>query len=689
MGTSSTSTSTSSAPPAAARHPVVRDLHGDRFVDDYFWLRQKTNPAVIAYLRAENAYTEAEMAPTKALQETLYREMVGRVQETDVDVPVRNRGWWYYSRTEQGKQYPILCRKSVAEGDAAAERVILDVNELAKGEKFMSLGLAKATDDGRLLAYATDNTGFRQYRLRVKDLESGRDLGIAAERVTSAVWAADQRTVFFTVEDPVTKRSKTLFRQVLGGAAEAVFEEPDERFSVRIDRTRSGAFLVMNVTSRTASEVRVLEANTPTGTWRLVAARSPDHEYELDHHGDRFYLMSNRAGRNFALFTAPVGDPGPERWTEVIPHRADTKLESILCFADHLVVHERQAGLVRFLVRGYEGGAERAIQFPEAAYEASPGSNPEFATDRFRYVYESPACPNSVFDHDLNTGRDELRKRDPVLGGFDPANYVVERLQATARDGTRVPISLLFRKGVPKDNSAPLFLKGYGSYGIPSDPGFDSAILSLVDRGVICGIAHIRGGGDLGKPWHDGGRMATKMNTFTDFIDCAEHLVNEGYTDTDRLVIAGGSAGGLLMGAVTNLRPDLFRAVVTYVPFVDVINTMLDETLPLTVEEFEEWGNPKVPEQYRWMRPYCPYTNLESKAYPSILVKTSLNDSQVMYWEPAKYVARLRTLKTDVNPLLLHVNMDAGHGGASGRYDHLRERAFDFAFVLTQVGLRD
>jgi oligopeptidase B len=673
-------------PPVAARHPQVRDLHGDRFIDDYFWLREKTNPAVVAYLKAENAYTAQAMKPTAPLQAKLYREMVGRIQETDRSVPFPKGTWQYYSRTEKGRQYPTYWRKPLA--GAGTEQVVLDVNALAQGQPFMSVGAREVSDDGRWLAFTTDNTGFRQYQLQVREIATGQPLPATAERVTSVVWAADNRTLFYTTEDAVTKRSNMAFRLAPESAPELVFEEKDERFSVSLDRTRSGAFVVLTAGSRTASELRLLSAGEPRGVWRLVAAREPDHEYDLDHRGDRFFIRSNKPGRNFGLFSAPAADPAPANWTPVIAHRADTMIESMVCFARRFVVHERVAGLVRFRVMDYDGGEVRTLRFADPAYNAEFGPNEEFNSNRFRYAYSSPATPPSVFDHDLESGQDFLLKREPVLGGFDSANYVVERHQARARDGTLIPVSILCRKGTPRDGRSRLYLAGYGAYGIPSDAGFDAAKLSLVDRGMICAIAHIRGGGDLGKPWHDAGRMANKMNTFTDFIDAAEFLVSEGYTAPDRLAIGGGSAGGLLMGAVTNLRPDLFRAVLAHVPFVDVINTMSDESLPLTVEEFEEWGNPKVAAQYAWLRAYCPYTNLERKAYPAILVKTSLNDSQVMYWEPAKYVARLRTLKTDPRPLLLHVNMAAGHGGASGRYDHLKERAFDYAFLLDQVGIR-
>ena len=675
-------------PPVAAREPHVRELHGDRFVDDYFWLRQKTNPAVIAHLEAENAYTAAIMKPTERLQQKLYREMVGRVQETDLDVPYRLGNWLYYSRTEKGRQYRIHCRKPADDG--GAEQVILDVNVLAQGEKFMTVGEFEISDDGNLLAYTTDNTGFRQYTLHVKDLGTGRTLTDSAPRVTSVAWAADNRTLFFGTEDDTTKRSDRIFRHRLGDAQPTqVFEEKDERFEAGVSRTRSHAFVLLQVSSHTTSEWRYLDAQKPEGEWNLIAAREAEHEYGVDHHEGEFFIWSNKPGRNFALYTAPTAGPGPANWKLILPHRPDVMLETAMCFADHYVVVERTGGLPQFKITRYGEGATHAIRFPEPTYSASPGANAEYHTAKFRYSYSSLVTPESVFDHDLVDATETLLKRQPVLGGFNPTNYASERVFATAADGTKVPISLVYHRGTPHDGSAPLLLDGYGSYGIPSDAGFSSARLSLLDRGFVFAIAHIRGGGEFGKPWHDAGKMATKMNTFTDFIAAGEFLVHERYTARDRLIITGGSAGGLLMGATINLRPDLFRAVVTYVPFVDVINTMLDESLPLTVGEFEEWGNPAKAEEYAWMRAYCPYTNLAAKNYPAMLVKTSLNDSQVMYWEPAKYVARLRTLKTDHNPLLLHVNMDAGHGGASGRYDHLKETAFDYAFMLTQVGLRE
>lgn len=671
-------------PPAAPKQAHVRELHGEKFQDDYFWLRQKTNPAVREYLEAENAYTAGVVAPTKSLQRALYKEIVSRIQETDTSVPARKGAWAYYFRTEKGKQYRIHCRKPIT---AASEAVILDVNQLARGEKFMSVVALEVSDSGKLLAYLSDNVGYRQYRLHIKDLATGKLLGDTAERVTSLAWAADDRTLFFTTEDPTTKRSDKAFRLSLGGAPELIYEEKDERFDVSIDRTRDRRFITLQSGSHTASELRLLKANQPQGPWQLIAPRQPDHEYYLDVHEDELFIWSNKNGRNFSLFTAPLQNPGQENWREIVPHRPEVKIEAVQCFKNHYVITERTSGLVQFNVVRFSDGAKHSVKFPEPSYVAYPGENYEFDTTVFRYSYESPKTPRSTYDHDLNGGADTLLKREPVLGGYDPANYEVERLWAKASDGASVPVTLLYKKGLKRDGSAPLFLHGYGAYGYPLDAGFSSPIFSLVDRGFVYALAHIRGGGDLGKPWHDAGRMANKMNTFTDFIACAEYLVQQNYTRPDRLAISGGSAGGLLMGAVTNLRPDLFKAVVTYVPFVDVINSMSDESLPLTVTEFEEWGNPKIPEQYQWLRRYCPYTNLERKAYPAMLVRTSFNDSQVMYWEPAKYVARLRTLKTDHNPLLLKVNMAAGHGGASGRYERYKDDAFDFAFVLTQVGI--
>ncbi|MPZ18689.1 MAG: prolyl oligopeptidase family serine peptidase [Luteitalea sp.] len=670
-------------PPVAKRIPKVRDLHGDRFVDDYFWLREKSDPEVLKYLEAENAYTDTVMKPLEGVRETLYAEMVARIKETDLSVPYREGDYWYYTRTEQGKQYPILCRKqgSVDGG----EEIYLDVNELAVGEKFMALGAVAVSDDGNLVAYATDNTGFRDYRLHVKDLRTGQVIESPVEKIVTIAWAADNQTLFYTIPD-AAKRPYRLYRRTIGQQGDSLlYEEEDERFRVHVSRSRSKDYLFLEVESHTASEVRYLRTDEPTAAWQLIAAREDDHEYDVDHRGDLFYIRTNQAGRNFGLMTAPRDRPDRTNWIELIPHRADVMLESVILFRDHLVLAEREHGLPVIRVQRFGSTAWQGVPFPEPVYTAVPAPGPEFNATELRYHYQSFVTPSSVFEYDMETRETRLLKEDEVLGGYERTKYATERIYATAADGAKVPVSLVYLKTLKRDGSAPLFLTAYGSYGFPSNVRFSSNRFSLVDRGVVYALAHIRGGGDLGKPWHDAGRMMNKKNTFTDFIASAEHLLAKKYGAKDRLVIEGGSAGGLLMGAVTNMRPDLFKAVVAHVPFVDVINTMSDPSLPLTVAEFEEWGNPAKKAEYEYIRSYCPYTNLARKAYPAMLVKTSLDDSQVMYWEPAKYVARMRALKTDENPLIFKTNMSAGHGGASGRYDRLREIAFDYAFMLWQM----
>jgi oligopeptidase B len=675
-------------PPAAAKRPKVEEVHGERRVDDYFWLREKSNPEVAAYLEAENAYTDLIMHPTAPLRQALYAEMLARIKETDVRVPYRKGGHYYYSRTEQGKQYPIHCRRHGSL--EAPEQVTLDLNLLAEGKPFLAVGAYAVSDDGTRLAYSTDDTGFRQYTLFVKDLRSGDVLDALATRTGSVAWAADGRTLFYTQEEESTKRHYRLFRHVLGSSAhDLVYEEEDAAFNLGVSRSRSGAYLLLVSSSLTTTEWRVLDAERPADAWRLVAPRVSDQEYDLDHHGAHFYVRTNDQGRNFRLARAPVEQPGRESWEEVLPHRPDVMLEEVECFRGHLLLVEREHGLPQLRVRDMTSGDTHRIAFPEAAYTALPEHNFEFDTQVFRYAYQSLVTPPSVFDYDMAARSATLLKQTEVLGGYDASAYATERLAATAADGTRVPISIVYRKDRARGGRGPLLLHGYGAYGLPLPVGFSSNRLSLLDRGFAVALAHVRGGGELGKAWHDDGRLRRKRNSFIDFIACAEHLIAERWTQPAGLVVEGASAGGLLMGAVTNMRRDLFRAVVSKVPFVDVINTMLDESLPLTVGEFEEWGNPKLKDDYEYMKTYCPYTNLRRGAYPALLVKTSFNDSQVMYWEPAKYVAKLRTLKADSSPLLLETNMAAGHGGASGRYDALREAAFDYAFVLHQVGIDD
>jgi oligopeptidase B len=675
------------APPVARKVPKEDVYHGDRRVDDYFWLREKENPEVAAYLEAENAYAEAVTAPLKDFQEKLYQEMLGRIKQTDLSVPYKKDGYFYYSRTEEGKQYPILCRKKGSL--EAPEQITLDLNRMAEGHPFLGLGAYVVSDDTRLLAFSTDVTGFRQYTLQVKDLETGEILPDRIEKVVSVAWAGDNRTLFYTVEDQA-KRSYRFYRHRLGtdpATNELIYEEKDERFRISVRPSRSKAFLFLSSSSLTSREIRYLPADLPEGAWRMIQAREPEHEYTVDHHGEHFYILTNDGGRNFRLASAPVASPQKENWKEVIAHRDDVMLEGMAFFADHYVLEERQDGLQHRRITDLRSGRSHRMTFPEPVYSTFPGQNAEFETQVFRFNYQSFTTPPSVFDYDFESRERRLLKETEVLGGFDKARYESERVFARAADGVQIPISLVYRKGTQRDGKNPMLLYAYGSYGASSSATFSHQRVSLLDRGVIYAVAHIRGGGDLGKRWHDDGRMMKKMNTFTDFIACADHLIARKYTSSDRLAISGGSAGGLLMGAVTNLRPELFKVVLSYVPFVDVINTMMDETLPLTVGEFEEWGNPKVKEEYEYIKNYCPYTNLERKDYPTILIRTSFNDSQVMYWEPAKYVARLRTLKTDDNPLLLLTNMAAGHGGASGRYDAWRDTALDYAFMLAQLGV--
>ena len=679
-----------SSPPVAKILPVSDTRHGETRTDNYHWLREKNTPDVTAYLEAENAYTEAFMQPTEDLQTALYDEMLARIQETDLSVPYKQNGYLYYSRTEEGKQYPVYCR--TLDEINASEEIILDVNALAEGESFMSVGAFAVSDDNHLLAYSTDNTGFREYTLYIKDLRTGKLLSEKIEHVGSVAWAINSRTFWYGVEDD-TKRDYRIFRHKLGDDAGGrndvlIYEEEDALFRVAVFRSRDRQIVFLHSEAHTASEVRFLPADDPLTEPKLIAPRKPDHEYYVEHRDGVFYIRTNQDAVNFRLVTAPVSKPAPKNWTEIVPHDPAVMLADHDVFARHLVLTRRVEGLPMLQIHDLDGGETHDITFPEPTYNVSGDTNREFDTDLFRFRYTSLVTPPSVFDYNMQTRERVLLKETPVLGPYDRNDYVSERLFATADDGTKIPLSIVYKKGLEKNGKNPTFLYGYGSYGISMPAGFSSGRLSLLDRGVIFVIAHIRGGGELGKPWHDAGKMAHKMNTFTDFVAAAEFLIAEKWTAPDKLIIGGGSAGGLLMGATVNLRPDLFHAVLSHVPFVDVLNTMLDDTLPLTVGEYVEWGNPNVAEEYAVMRTYCPYTNLEEKAYPSMLLKTSLNDSQVMYWEPAKYVAKLRTLQTETGrPLLLHTNMAAGHGGASGRYDALKETAFDYAFLLKMWGL--
>jgi oligopeptidase B len=674
-------------PPVAKKVPKSFTLHGDERTDDYGWLRDKKNADVIAYLDAENAYADAVMKPTEELQKKLYDEMLGRIKQTDMQVPYRRKGYFYYTRTVEGKQYPIFARKK---GNLeAAEEILLDVNQLAEGKKFMSVAAFAVSDDSNLLAFSTDDNGYRQYKLYVKDLRTGKVSETLAERVGAVVWAKDNKTLFYSTENDA-KRSDRIYRHVLGEKATLLYEEKDELYDVWIDRSLSGDWLFIVSDSKTTNEVRLLDAGKPNDTPVVMVPRKTDHKYYPDHRGDLFYIMTNDAGINYRIVTAPVNDYAQKNWKELVPYRKPVRIESVDLFKNHMVVRLREGGLSQLEIYDLSknGGKSHRVSFPEPTYAVFPNANSEFDTNVYRYTYMSFVTPSSVYDYGLDSREQKLLKRTEVLGGYDPNKYKVERFFVTASDGAKIPVSVLHRKDLDPKKKQPTLLYAYGSYGSSQSATFSPGRFSLVDRGVTYVLAHIRGGGEMGKEWHEQGRMMAKKNTFTDFIAVADYLVKEGYTSKDKLAIMGGSAGGLLMGAVMNMRPDLFKAVVAYVPFVDVLNTMLDATLPLTTQEYIEWGNPNDKDAYFYMKSYDPYENVQKKAYPAMLVRTSLNDSQVGYWEAAKWVAKLRANKTDENELLLRVNMGAGHGGSSGRYDKLREDAHDYAWVLKQLGVK-
>ena len=710
----------SAEPPVARRQPTVTEIHGQTLHDDYAWMRDKASPEVLAHLASENAYTASVMAPTQGLQTALYDEMLSHIKETDESTPYPSFGWFYWVRTRTGSQYPMYCRRAAVAGTSnpsvedlnAHDEVILDVNLLAKGQAYMAVGSMAVSPDGCLLAYTTDNTGFRQYTLHLRDLTTGLDLLDTAPRVGSIAWAADSATLFYTTEDEVTKRHDKLFRHTVlsTGPDTLIHEETDERFNLGIGQTRDRKYLLIEAGSHTTSEYRFFPAADPFATPVLIAPRVDDQEYYPDHRDGFFYIRTNDTTRNFRLVVAPVDAPGREQWRQVFEGRADIPLEDFDLFQNFCVLSERKAGLPTLAVYPLAGHettpvnfsliGSRQIEFPDPTYSAMPDANREFRATHFRYNYQSLVAPPSIFSYEVVTGVSTLLKQQEVPGGFDTQNYGSERLWVRASDGVMIPVSIVYRKNRLHFRQAsdqavatsPLYVYGYGSYGYALPVGFNPARLALLDRGVIMAYAHIRGGGELGDRWHDDGKMRTKLNTFTDFIMVVETLTREGYGAPGRVAIEGGSAGGLLMGAVVNMRPDLFRVVLSHVPFVDVMNTMLDASLPLTIAEYEEWGNPNEPGDFEYMHRYSPYENLDlidPAKVPAMLVKTSLNDSQVMYWEPAKYVAKLRTIKQNDTKLLFHINMEAGHGGASGRYDYLKEIAFDYAFLLTQLGRND
>jgi oligopeptidase B len=672
-------------PPAAKKVAKTDTLHGDVRVDNYFWLREKENPDVTAYLNAENTYTNAVFGKrTQSGQDKLYNELLARVKETDMNVPTFKDGYHYYSRTEEGKQYSIYARKK--ETLTAPEQITLDLNKLAEGHAFLGLGEYSLTRDGSLLAYSLDTTGFRQYRLYFKNLNTGEILKEDIGYVSSFAWAADGKTFFYTVEDTTTKRSFRLFRRALGDAkGELLYEEPDVLFDIYLYGSRDEQYLFLRIGSKTTTELHYLDANKPREKFKVILPRETDHEYSVDHRYGNWFIRTNKNAKNFKLVTAPVASPTV--WKELVAHRPSVALNDVDVFNEFCVCSVRDNGLIQLEVIDLKTNSTHRINFSEPTYSVFGASNPEFNTTKFRYSYQSLVTPSTVFEYDMKTRQQETLKEYEVMGGYDRTKYVSERIFATATDGAKVPMSIIYRKDTKLTAATPCHLYAYGSYGFALPVTFNASRLSMLDRGFVCVLAHIRGGADMGEAWHDEGKMMKKKNTFTDFIACAEHLITKNYTSKEKLVIEGGSAGGLLMGAVSNMRPDLFKAVHLAVPFVDVINTMLDETLPLTTGEFIEWGNPKKKEDYAYMKTYCPYTNIDAKDYPDMLITTSLNDSQVMYWEPAKYTAKMRAMRTDKNLLLLHINMDAGHGGASGRYDALHERALELAFFFDRLSI--
>jgi oligopeptidase B len=676
-------------PPLAKKIAKEMTIHGHTRVDEYYWLNQRDNPEVIAYLQAENAYTDAVMKPAAALRDTLYREMVGRVQQTDMSVPYFENGYWYYTRFEKGKDYPVYCRKR--KSMSAAEQVMLDGNRMAAGHSYFHIGSFAVSPDNTTLAYSVDTVSRRQYRIRFRSLKTGREHADEIRMTAGGMaWAKDSRTLFYPVIDPETLRSFKICRHRLGtpaGRDAVAYEEKDETFEVGVGRSRSRRFLILASHSTLSDEYRFLDASRPEGEFRVFQARVRGLEYRIDHWDGRFYILTNDGAVNFKLMQAGEDRTGRESWTELIPHRQDVLLEDFELFGGFLVLSERRAGLtqVRVIPRGEKDGY--TIDFPEPTYAAGPAFNPEADTDLLRFTYTSLTTPASVYEFNMKTRERRLLKRQEVLGGYRPELYATERLMAPAYDGVLVPISLVYRKDTPRSAATPLLLYGYGSYGFSTDPTFSPTRLSLLDRGFTYAIAHVRGGQEMGRSWYDDGKLFKKMNTFTDFISCGEYLVRHGYTSPAKLFAMGGSAGGLLMGAVVNLRPDLFRGVVAAVPFVDVVTTMLDPSIPLTTGEYDEWGDPNRPDCYEYMLSYSPYDNVRPKNYPAMLVTTGLHDSQVQYFEPAKWVARLRALKTDGNVLILRTNMEAGHGGASGRFRRLEETAFQYAFILRLAGI--
>ncbi|MEO6283840.1 MAG: S9 family peptidase [Dyadobacter sp.] len=683
-------------PPVAEMKDYEAGMHGDKRNDEYYWMADffKEGPDstnVVDYLKEENAYTDTMMAGTKKFQENLFTEMKGRIKEKDESVPVYSSGYWYYTRSEEGQQYFKYCRKKGTL--EAPEEILLDVDKMAEGHAYYSAVGFNISPDNKLLAYGVDTVSRRQYTIYIKNLETGQNFkDVIYPASGGSEWGNDNKTLFYTATNPKTLLSEKIKRHALGTDAKkdvVVYTEKDKSNYIGVGKTKSEKYIIIASSATMSSEYRILDADKPEGSFEVFQPRIKDVLYDIDHQDDKFLIVTNKDALNFRLMETPLTKTGVENWKEVIPNRKDVLLEGIDVFKDYLVITERKNGLLQLRIRDLKSKAEHYVDFGEPAYTAYTGSNPEYNTKTLRYVYTSLTTPNSVYDYGMDSKAKELKKRQEVVGGYNPEEYVTERLYATSRDGVKVPISLVYKKGTEKSAETPLLLYAYGSYGNSIDAGFSSTRLSLLNRGFIYAIAHVRGGQEMGRQWYEDGKLFKKKNTFFDFIDCAEYLVKEKYTSSAHLFAEGGSAGGLLMGAISNLRPDLWRGIIADVPFVDVVTTMLDESIPLTTNEFDEWGNPKSKESYTYMKSYSPYDNVERKAYPNMLVTTGLHDSQVQYFEPAKWVARLRTHKTDKNVLLLKTNMEAGHGGASGRFEYLKEVALQFAFMFALEGIHE
>ena len=690
VGSSAVSSQVTMKPPVAKKEPKVLKIHGYELVDNYAWLRDRNtekNPEIIKYLEAENAYTEAHMGQHKAFADNLYQEMLGRIKQTDLSVPVKMGEYWYFNKTEEGKQYPTYLRSKTRDGKDA--EVLLDQNEMAKGFKYFAIGTFEPSDDGNILAYSTDTTGYRQYTLQFKDLRTGKVLPDKIDRVTSTEWSPDGKYLFYSQEDPVSKRDDKIFRHTVGtDKDELIYEEKDVLFTSSISRSRDKKMFFINSGAATMNEIRYLPAEDPLGGWKVISPRREAHEYVATFDNGDFYITTNKDAENFKVVRAPMNDPSEKNWTDYIPHNPAIKIEGISFFKNYAVVSELENGLEYLKVMDTKSRKAAArIETPESVYTMGLTSNAEYETPFVRYNYSSMITPNSTYEYYFANRKSELVKQQEIPSGYDKALYETTRVWAAARDGVKVPVSIVMKKGTKLDGKSPMLLYAYGSYGASMTPNFSTNRLSLVDRGMIYAIAHIRGGSELGEKWRQEGRMFKKMNTFNDFVDSAKWLIANKYTSSDRLVIQGGSAGGLLMGAVVNQSPETFKAAIVQVPFVDVMNTMLDETLPLTTGEWIEWGNPNEKKAWDYMIQYSPYENIKAQNYPNMLVEISLNDSQVPYWEGAKFVARLREFKKNDSVILLKTNMGAGHGGSSGRYDRLKEIAFEYAYALSQVGI--